>query len=1019
MKMKRKNFAIGIVSFFMIGMVFGTFSINSAKAQGIVNGGFETGDFTGWDIWTSSTYPAEFSITNDSHSGYYAAKGSIDLSGECGSMEQRFNVSQNVALSFYYKANMQSGPNIDYGGYRLLSGWSLYDETQNTQITQGYFDKKENYTNVWFDLSAYHGHIMKLRVYIGSDGVNGIPIDYKAFIDDVDILVDNLPPVADAEPDHQVVYVEEEVWFSGNGSYDPDGHIVCYHWDFGDGTTGSGMIVSHIYYSIGNFNVTLTVTDNDGLTDEDTCTVSVRNQTPPPPPPPPSNDDWPMFNHDPEHTGFSTSTAPDNSSLLWTFTGSWPMTSPSVSHGLVFVACGWSSLTALNASTGETIWTYDFWGWPSQPVLANQRVFVSTLEFQNTSDEVHVYCLNEFLGDLIWEWNSSELNWPSSPPLFLEGPPLTIANNHIYLGLSAIPDPGGQGGSMIICLDETTGDLIWSVNLADLGLDYMHVPLTVANNMIFGCSANQLFALDESNGDLLWTFYNNRPAWFESAPAVLNGKLFIGCDNTHMFYCLNANSGSIIWQTSLGANYSFTAPALAYSKVFVGANEVITQNDTTEYVDPIFALDQDTGEVLWRYDISTAVVSSPAVADNKVFNSFYDGRICALDAATGSVIWTFPTRSSSWYLHQSLAIAYGNLYASMGYTLIAFGPGGTINIPPHAEAEPPIQTTYVGGEAWFSGHRSYDPDGHIVSYHWDFGDGTFGNGVYTTHNYTMPGIYNVTLTVTDDEGATDSDEVMVIVEEEGPPVNRPPVADAEPDHQVIYAGEEAWFTGNRSYDPDGYIVSYHWYFGDGTNGSGVTVTHIYNIPGNYTVMLTVTDDDGDSDSDFVTVTVLGEPPENFPPVAMAEPPIQMVYVGEEAWFSGNYSYDPDGYIVAYRWDFGDGTFGRGIWVTHIYNMTGIYEVTLTVVDNDGATDSYQVLVIVEEEGPPQNQPPVAMAEPPIQMINVGDEAWFSGNCSYDPDGYIVSYHWDFGDGTSGNGEWVTHIYNYPGNYTVT
>lgn len=154
----------------------------------VVNHGFETGDFTGWDMWLSSVYPVEFSITTDAHSGLYAAKGSMDQSCENGSIEQTFIVPQEGIFSFYYKSNMQGG--IFYDSYRILSGWSLFDITTDRQITSGYFDHMINYTPTSYDLSAYAEHQVKFRVYVGSDGSCGIPIDppYEVLVDDVRIV---------------------------------------------------------------------------------------------------------------------------------------------------------------------------------------------------------------------------------------------------------------------------------------------------------------------------------------------------------------------------------------------------------------------------------------------------------------------------------------------------------------------------------------------------------------------------------------------------------------------------------------------------------------------------------------------------------------------------------------------------------------------------------------------------------------------------------------------------------------
>ncbi|MEM2878774.1 MAG: PKD domain-containing protein [Candidatus Hadarchaeales archaeon] len=67
----------------------------------------------------------------------------------------------------------------------------------------------------------------------------------------------------------------DSITFNASGSSDEDGTIVSYSWNFGDGTTGSGVTTSHTYQTSGNYNVTLTVTDNDGLSSGLTRTISV------------------------------------------------------------------------------------------------------------------------------------------------------------------------------------------------------------------------------------------------------------------------------------------------------------------------------------------------------------------------------------------------------------------------------------------------------------------------------------------------------------------------------------------------------------------------------------------------------------------------------------------------------------------------------------------------------------------------------------------------------------------------
>ncbi len=133
---------------------------------------------------------------------------------------------------------------------------------------------------------------------------------------------------------------------------------------------------------------------------------------------------------------------------------------------------------------------------------------------------------------------------------------------------------------------------------------------------------------------------------------------------------------------------------------------------------------------------------------------------------------------------------------------------------------------------------STDPDGTVASYAWDFGDSSpAGAGVKPTHTYATAGTYSVTLTVTDNKGATNSvsHDVMVAVS------NQAPVAAFTAGTSGLVAALDA----SGSSDPDGTIAGYSWNFGDSQPAATTkTVNHTYATAGTYTVSLTVTDNQG-------------------------------------------------------------------------------------------------------------------------------------------------------------------------------
>ena len=270
------------------------------------------------------------------------------------------------------------------------------------------------------------------------------------------------------------------------------------------------------------------------------------------------------------------------------------------------------------------------------------------------------------------------------------------------------------------------------------------------------------------------------------------------------------------------------------------------------------------------------------------------------------------------------------------------------NIRPVARASGSPDSGVVPLTVAFSAAGSEDPDGSILSYDWDFGDGSNGTGVGPSHEYTLPGEYLATLTVTDNQGASTSNAVPIVVS----PVNQPPVAVATADPTSGAAPLAVVFQSAGSFDPDDGIASIVWDFGDGSSlYFGGTAYHTYSVPGIYTTTLTVTDHSGASAVDTVNVDV----------VAALQPPQAVAAAGPQSGispltvsFDASDSSDPDGTIVDYRWDFGDagvtasadGGVSTQVNPTHVYEVGGSYVATLTVTDNDGASSTDTVTIDV-------------------------------------------------------------------------
>ncbi len=227
----------------------------------------------------------------------------------------------------------------------------------------------------------------------------------------------------------------------------------------------------------------------------------------------------------------------------------------------------------------------------------------------------------------------------------------------------------------------------------------------------------------------------------------------------------------------------------------------------------------------------------------------------------------------------------------------------------------------------FTDQSTSSPD-TISSRSWNFGDGSptssLQNPVYT---FAFNGTYTVTLTVTDSDGTQSTSFAQNVTV-----LDKSPTAEAGA-NQVVDEGNSAFFDGSVSTSSPDTIVEYFWNFGDGTNSTGVLANHTYVNNNTYTVTLTVTDSDGSQNSDTLQVTVNDKSPSvdfTFNPTNPDE--------DQTITFTDTSTSSTDS-ITSYLWSFGDSGTAATQNSTHSYIVGDAFQVTLTLTDSDGSTNS--------------------------------------------------------------------------------
>uniref|UniRef100_A0A7M4E8X9 KIAA0319 n=1 Tax=Crocodylus porosus TaxID=8502 RepID=A0A7M4E8X9_CROPO len=337
-----------------------------------------------------------------------------------------------------------------------------------------------------------------------------------------------------------------------------------------------------------------------------------------------------------------------------------------------------------------------------------------------------------------------------------------------------------------------------------------------------------------------------------------------------------------------------------------------------------------------------------------------------------------------------------------GFVNVTVKPAVRVNQPPVAVVSPKVQEVSLPTTSTFiDGSQSRD-DTKIVSYHWEEIKGPLREqkasaDIPVLHlSNLVPGNYTFRLTVIDSDGAANSTIALLMVNK---PVDYPPIANAGPNQAITLPQNFITLNGNQSND-DHEIVSYEWTLSPKSKGKVVAMQGVRTPflqlsamqEGDYTFQLTVTD--SVKQRSTAEVTVIVQPENNSPPIAVVGPDKELTFPVEGTTLDGSKSSDDQG-IIFYHWEniSGPSTLQMEDTDKAVATVTGLqigtYHFRLTVKDHQGLSSTATLSVTVKEEN---SIPPHAHAGGKHILVLPNNSVTLDGSKSTDDQG-IMSYLW--------------------------
>lgn len=299
--------------------------------------------------------------------------------------------------------------------------------------------------------------------------------------------------------------------------------------------------------------------------------------------------------------------------------------SPAVTDDAVYVGTSSGMLLRLDRADGAIRWRYDAGSpLPSSPAVTDGRIVIAARDGS-------VHAVNAATGVRVWATAPT----PERPlPWGHEGWDYWVSSPVVVDRIALVGLPDGR----LVALDLATGTARWSV---DLGARTRSSPAAAYGAVYIGDDAGVVHAVALADGRPIWTHrtegadmssaeYGWDRVSLQASPAVAGGAVYIGSRDGGV-YALDADSGERLWYADHGASWVVASAAVREDRLWVGSSD-------GQFV---AALDAETGQEVWRTDVGARVFASLTLAGGTLYVADHDGRVRALDPATGTIRWKY------------------------------------------------------------------------------------------------------------------------------------------------------------------------------------------------------------------------------------------------------------------------------------------------------------------------------------------------------------------------------------------